>query len=105
MCDKLGFLVTFNHGGLYVGVANSGCHLHLKHAAPVPRNQAEFEAAEYVNACFVVIDAQALVAQFSKAGAVVSVPLRNQPYGTEFYVKDPDGYILAFVQPVAGANT
>jgi hypothetical protein len=21
------------------------------------------------------------------------------PYGTEFYVRDPDGYILGFVQP------
>ena len=23
----------------------------------------------------------------------------TMPYGTEFYVRDPDGYILGFVQP------
>jgi hypothetical protein len=27
------------------------------------------------------------------------VALRKKPYGSEFYVRDPDGYILGFVQP------
>jgi hypothetical protein len=27
------------------------------------------------------------------------VPLRSMPYGREFYVRDPDGYILGFVEP------
>jgi len=27
------------------------------------------------------------------------VALRRMPYGTEFYVRDPDGYVLGFVQP------
>ena len=26
------------------------------------------------------------------------MPLRKMPYGTEFYVRDPDGYILGFIQ-------
>jgi len=25
-------------------------------------------------------------------------PLRRMPYGQEFYVADPDGYIIAFVE-------
>lgn len=33
------------------------------------------------------------------AGAPFSVPLRTMPYGGEFYVRDPDGYIIGFVQP------
>ena len=28
-----------------------------------------------------------------------SVPLRQMPYGVEFYVRDPDGYVLGFVEP------
>jgi hypothetical protein len=30
------------------------------------------------------------------------VPLRTMPYGIEFYLRDPDGYILGFVQPTEG---
>lgn len=103
--DKLGFEVAFNHGGFYAGVTSGGCHVHLKHDASAQRDQAAFEAAEHLDACFEVQNAQELAVQFSKAGAAFSVPLRTQPYGKEFYIKDPDGYILGFVQPVAAANT
>jgi hypothetical protein len=27
------------------------------------------------------------------------VTLRHMPYGVEFYIRDPDGYVLGFVQP------
>jgi hypothetical protein len=27
------------------------------------------------------------------------VPLRRMPYGVELYVRDPDGYVLGFVEP------
>jgi hypothetical protein len=32
-----------------------------------------------------------------------SVPLRHMPYGREFYVRDPDGYIPGFVEPTLAA--
>lgn len=70
-----------------------------------PRGQAEFEAAEHLDACFETQDAQALASGFASAGASLSVPLRSQPYGQEFYVRDPDGYILGFVQPAQRPNT
>ena len=38
-------------------------------------------------------------AAFALSGAAFSVPLRNMPYGREFYIRDPDGYILGFIQP------
>jgi predicted enzyme related to lactoylglutathione lyase len=27
----------------------------------------------------------------------ITQPLRTMPYGTEFYISDPDGYVLAFL--------
>lgn len=99
---QLGFDVSFNYGGFYVGVVREGCQVHLKHGSPPAHVATD---SEHVHACFGVNDAQALASQFAEAGVSFSVSLREQPYGKEFYVKDPDGYVLAFVQPAEVSNT
>ena len=96
---QLGFDTEFEDEGFYAGVLRDGCRVHLKCAAPSRRDQQAFEAAEHLDACFGVVDAQALSSEFAAAGASISVPLRVMPYGQEFYVRDPDGYILGFIQP------
>lgn len=100
-CDRLGFEIEFNYEGFYAGVHRDGCHIHLKCVGPRARDQAAFEAAEHIDACFGVRDAQQVAARLSAAGAQFSSPLRTMPYGTEFYVTDPDGYVLGFIQPAA----
>jgi predicted enzyme related to lactoylglutathione lyase len=62
-----------------------------------------FEAAEHLDACFGVEDAEALAEAFASSGAAFSVALRSMPYGREFYIRDPDGYILGFIQPTGSA--
>lgn len=96
--DRLGFAVAFVHDGFYAQVQRDRCMLHLKQARPIPRDQAAFEAAGHLDACFGVRDARRLSCQLANRGAVFSVPLRDMPYGKEFYVRDPDGYILGFVE-------
>ena len=96
--DQLGFVVEFNYEGYYAGVLRDGCRIHLKCAAPVGRDQPALEAAEHLDACFGVRDARALASRFGSAGAAFSVPLRTMPYGKEFYLKDPDGYVLGFIE-------
>jgi predicted enzyme related to lactoylglutathione lyase len=32
------------------------------------------------------------------AGRAIIEPLREMPYGKEFYIEDPDGYVLAFLK-------
>jgi predicted enzyme related to lactoylglutathione lyase len=95
---QLGFEIDFTYDGSYASVVRDGCRIHLKNAAPHARDQKAIEAAEHIDACFAVSDASALASQFADAGATISVPLRQAPYGKEFYVKDPDGYILGFLQ-------
>jgi len=97
--DRLGFEVTFVYEGFYAEVCRDGCHVHLKCSTPAPRDPAEFETAEHVDICIVAHHVAQLYAGFTSAGAPISVALRAMPYGTEFYVRDPDGYIVGFVQP------
>jgi predicted enzyme related to lactoylglutathione lyase len=99
--DRLGFDLEFNYEGFYASVIRDGCRVHLNCSAPLERDQRAFEAAEHLDACFGVEDAEALANAFASSGAVLSVKLRSMPYGREFYVRDPDGYILGFIQPSA----
>lgn len=97
--DTLGFEFEFCYDDFYASVRREGCHVHLQCAPPAPRDQAEFERDEHLDACVVVHGIDELAARFAAAGASLSVPLRRMPYGVEFYVRDPDGYILGFVEP------
>jgi catechol 2,3-dioxygenase-like lactoylglutathione lyase family enzyme len=63
------------------------------------RDQAAFERDEELDACVAVSSAEKFAAEFSAAGVSFSVSLRTMPYGIEFYVRDPDGYIIGFLQP------
>ena len=97
--DQLGFELDFSYEDFYASVYRDGCYIHLNCAPPTPRDQAAFERAEHLDACAIVGSAETLAAEFSEAGATFSVPVRAMPYGTEFYVRDPDGYIIGFIQP------
>jgi catechol 2,3-dioxygenase-like lactoylglutathione lyase family enzyme len=97
--DQLGFDVEFCYEGFYASVCRDGCRIHLKCARAAPRDQAASEREEELDACLGVQSAEVLSASFASAGVTFAVPLRQMPYGIEFYVRDPDGYMLGFVQP------
>ena len=99
--EQLGFELEFLYEGFYGSVFRDGCHIHLQCGTPVERDQAAFERNEHLDACIVVRDAQALFRSLESNGVAFTVPLRQMPYGSEFYVRDPDGYILGFVQPAS----
>ena len=96
---QLGFELEFLYEDFYGSVVRDGCHIHLQCGTPAERDQAAFERNEHLDACVVVRDAQELSQSLTAASVAFTVPLRQMPYGTEFYVRDPDGYILGFVQP------
>lgn len=96
--DQLGFAVTFVFEGFYAGVSRDDCHIHLKHSPPTPRDQKAFEQDEHIDVSIGALNAAELSASFAAAGVPFVIPLRQMPYGSEFYVRDPDGYVLGFVQ-------
>ena len=97
--DQLGFGLDFCYEDFYASVSRDGCHLHLQSASPAPRDQSAFERAELIDACVVVQNVEALASACAAAAVPLAVPLRHMPYGVEFYIRDPDGYVLGFVQP------
>jgi catechol 2,3-dioxygenase-like lactoylglutathione lyase family enzyme len=103
-CDRLGFKIEFCYEDFYAAVSRDGSWLHLSCAPPTPRDQRGFEREEHLDACAIASDAESLAEEFSAAGVAFSVPLRDMPYGLEFYVRDPDGYIVGFIQPKADGS-
>jgi len=97
--EQLGFELEFSYEDFYASVRRDGCYIHLKCASPAMRDQAAFERDEELDACVAVSSAEKLAAEFSAAGVSFSVPLRTMPYGIEFYVRDPEGYSIGFLQP------
>ena len=97
--DRLEFEVVFVYENFYAEVARDGCRIHLNCAPPAARDQAAFERDEHIDICIVVADAEVLWTGFASKGVPFSVRLRDMPYGSEFYVRDPDGYVIGFVQP------
>ena len=97
--DQLGFVVEFIYEDFYAGLRRDVCWIHLKSAPPPSRDQTEFEQQEHIDASISVQDAELLSASFAAKDVPFAVPLRRMPYGVEFYVRDPDGYILGFIQP------
>lgn len=49
---------------------------------------------------FDVTDADALHAELEAAGCNVQAPPKDEPWGRQFNVHDPDGYAIAFIGPI-----
>lgn len=99
--DTLGFEVEFIHGDFYASVISGQCRIHLSCSDVPRRNGPAFEAAEVIDVCIAVGNATDLFASLFQRGVRFAVELREMPYGREFYVRDPDDYILAFIEPKA----
>jgi predicted enzyme related to lactoylglutathione lyase len=49
---------------------------------------------------FDVPDTDALHTDLTNAGSDVERPPKNEPWGRQFNVRDPDGHLIAFIGPV-----
>jgi catechol 2,3-dioxygenase-like lactoylglutathione lyase family enzyme len=102
--DQLGFAVEFVYESFYAGVIRDGCHIHLKCSSAAPRDQSALKREEHIDVCIGVYNAAALAESFALAGVPLVVPLRQMPYGREFYIRDPDGYVLGFVETTSSST-
>jgi catechol 2,3-dioxygenase-like lactoylglutathione lyase family enzyme len=94
---KLGFTFGEPWDGFYAIGELDGFELHLKEA---PKNDAERRyrrAHEHLDAAAGVDGIEAFYARCVANGATVLKPLVATAWGTkDFYVEDPDGYVIAF---------
>jgi catechol 2,3-dioxygenase-like lactoylglutathione lyase family enzyme len=49
---------------------------------------------------FDVTDADALHAELEAGGVTIEGPPKDEPWGRQFNVRDPDGYSIAFLGPI-----
>ena len=96
--EQLGFGINFHHEGIYagVGLGIAGSGVHLKPGTPSKEEQERKRENDEVDIVFGVIDLDGLYETVTAKDIEIVQPLRQMPYGREFYLRDPDGYLLAF---------
>lgn len=93
---QLGFTENFRHENFYAGIGLGGFSIHLKAGEPSQEERARRRRNEDVDLVFGVTGLDGLYQDVLSREVPVIQPLREMPYGREFYLSDPDGYILAF---------
>jgi catechol 2,3-dioxygenase-like lactoylglutathione lyase family enzyme len=95
---KLGFEVKFRYEDFYVGIEKDGCSIHLKSGEALIEERGIKKLNEGLDIVFGVSGVEELYNDFVSKDIDVVQPLCDRPYGREFYIADPDGYILAFLE-------
>ena len=96
-CRCLGFVLDFTYEAFYAGVSRDRCAIHLKAAPKTVADRAHRKQHEHLDAYIALRNVAALHDELRSRGALVTKPLEERPWGvTDFYVEDPDGYILCF---------
>jgi len=95
---KLDFEIDFRYEDFYVGIIKNGFSVHLKTGKPSIEVRHNKKENEHLDITFSVEGIENLYEDISGKSVEVIQPLRDMPYGKEFYIADPDGYILAFLE-------
>ena len=95
--DRLGFARDFVYEGFYASVSRDGAVIHLKCAPKREAERAHRRSEEHLDAFLIVEGVAELHAELAGRGATIARPLERRPWGArDFYVEDPDGYVLCF---------
>jgi catechol 2,3-dioxygenase-like lactoylglutathione lyase family enzyme len=95
--DKLGFDLDFIYESFYASVSRDGFAIHLKSAPKLAADRAHRKENEHLDAHIAVSGVRELFSELQRRGAEVIKPLEARPWASvDFYVDDPDGYILCF---------
>jgi predicted enzyme related to lactoylglutathione lyase len=93
--QKLGFSLDFKYEDFYAGLVKDGHSVHLKSVSP-PGNGGKNK--EDVEVIFSVDNIERLYGEVMGKSIEIVQILRNMPYGREFYIADPDGNRIAFIE-------
>jgi len=95
---SLGFDVEFRYEDFYSGIVKDGYTIHLKLGEISIEERRTRRNNEDLDIVFSVEGIEELYEEMAATTVEITQPLRNAPYGKEFYISDPDGYILAFLE-------
>src|SRR5687767_4866823 len=97
---KLGFDVEFRYEDFYAGIIRDSFSIHLKSGKTSIEERKSKRGNVDLDIVFSVEAVEDLYEEFVNKSIEILQPLCDRPYGREFYVADPDGYILAFLEEV-----
>jgi len=101
--QRLGFSFGEPWGGFYAIGYLDGLELHLKEAPKNPAERQHRRENEHLDASAGVDGIEAFYEQCVANGAKILRPLAVTAWGTkDFYIEDPDGYIVCFGGTPAG---
>ncbi len=101
--NRLGFIIDFVYQDYYANVSRDGATIHLKCAPKIEAERAHRKAGEHLDAYLDVVGVRDLYEEFADRGVTIFRPLESRPWGRlEFYLEDPDGYILCFSEAIEG---
>ena len=101
-CGKLGFDLDFCYESFYASVSRDGSAIHLKCAPKTIADRAHRKQHEHLDVYIDVVGVASLHDELRSRGALITKPLGERPWSCkDFYVEDPDGYILCFSEPTA----
>jgi len=95
---KLGFDIDFRYEDFYAGIIKDGYSIHLKTGKPSIEERQNRRKNQDLDIVFSVDGIEDLYKELSNKFVEFTQPLRNMPYGKEFYIADPDGYIISFLE-------
>jgi catechol 2,3-dioxygenase-like lactoylglutathione lyase family enzyme len=95
--NELGFELAFKYESFYAAVTRDGFAIHLKCAPKLPAERAHRKANGHLDAYLSVSGIRGLFHELEKRRAQIIKPLEERPWSCiDFYVEDPDGYVLCF---------
>ena len=99
--QRLGFSRDFVYQDFYASVSRDRAVIHLKCAPKLEAERAHRRSEEHLDAYLAVSGVQELHDELVGRGAPITKRLEQRPWGArDFYVEDPDGYILCFSEVV-----
>jgi catechol 2,3-dioxygenase-like lactoylglutathione lyase family enzyme len=96
--EKLGFGLDFRYEDFYAGIIKEGYSIHLKLGKPSGDERQHRRDNEDLDIVFSVQGIEDLYEECAARSVELVQPLRDMAYGKEFYVSDPDGYIIGFLE-------
>jgi len=95
---ELGFKIEFLYEDFYASIISDGYTIHLKSGSPTVEERENRRKNEDLDLVFSVGNIDGLFEVIKNSSVIIVQPPREMPYGHEFYIADPDGYILGFIE-------
>jgi predicted enzyme related to lactoylglutathione lyase len=96
--EHLGFAIDFRYEDFYAGMVKGNFTIHFKCSEPAPAERENRKKNEDLDLVFAVSGIGDLYDAMKGGPVQIIQPLREMPYGREFYISDPDGYIISFIE-------